>query len=232
MPIYSKGDKCQEKAFSKLAEYSNTFNQGFIMIVDHPTCVLNRGTSTLQDKVHLELESWGRAAQLDTQILSSEDTNEADIARVTTNGFLREVTANNKNLPKLSMPFQCFNEKDCRSYLCPAIKRDLIQNGRKPVQSIKWGNENCKPSFWPDHMILWEFMSNPAHPMVNPHKMNGHKLVDILRTAVSCYLEKQGLSVKDHVVEEYNKKKFELRKAFNKDSLLMKISILDHFLST
>ena len=39
MPIYSKGDKCLEKAFSKLAEYSNTFNQGFIMIVDHPTCI-------------------------------------------------------------------------------------------------------------------------------------------------------------------------------------------------
>ena len=62
------------------------------------------------------------------------------------------------------MKLAIMNDKNCRAWLVPQILMDLVESGKAPKRFVKWGDPQCRPSFWPEDLAKWETISNPAHP--------------------------------------------------------------------
>ena len=88
------------------------------------------------------------------------------------------------------------------TYLIPLIHQDFQQRGTL-IPLIRWGDPRSKPSFWPEDIAPWKFISKPSTPQ-------RHKLplpaVEIFKIAIFRCLMAQGIDPREHVREDVDQK--------------------------
>ena len=175
------------------------------------------------------VEMWAGIALLDTQDKCDQDSGEQGPVRSSSLDILQTIHKKN-NIPRLKFPFSVYNEKDCREFLVEQIKRDIIEQGKKPVDSIKWGSDHCRPSFWPEKLAPWSEFCNPAHKQDKVFKTRSGetiKVVTILRAAVRRRMKQRGLDVDTYHLPKYNEDQVRKREIkWRKTNLRNNISIL------
>ena len=63
-------------------------------------------------------------------------------------------------VPKLPFGVDLLSEKEAGAWLLPELKKDLVENGSKPVNRIAWGEEKFHPKCWADDLAEWGKVSN------------------------------------------------------------------------
>ena len=176
------------------------------------------------------IEMWAGIALLDTQDKCDQDGGEQVPVRSSSSLDILQNIHKKNSIPRLKFPFAVYNEKDCREFLVEQIKRDIIEQGKKPVDSIKWGSDHCRPSFWPEKLAPWSEFSNPAHKQNKLFKTSSGetvKVVTILRAAVRRRMKQRGLDVDTYHLPKYNEDQVRKREIkWRKTNLRNNLSIL------
>ena len=59
----------------------------------------------------------------------------------------------NKPMPRLPCPVQFMNDKQLRDWLLPELYKDIIEQGKRPVRRIRYGDQSCLPLCWPEQVF-------------------------------------------------------------------------------
>ena len=170
---FASTQKMLKSALNGISKYSKHARRGFLIVVEDNTGLHKFGTRNLVTK-YLETKccsrcsqekSWEEAAMEDTKNLNSEESSDAvNVAPETLDG--QDILANlyqNNDIPKLPFPIDILSEKEAGAWLLPELKKDLVENGSKPVNRIIWGDEKFHPKCWADDIIPWEKVSFVIH---------------------------------------------------------------------
>ena len=157
-------------------------------------------TTTLCDQCS-ETKSWTAAARADTRDLNSEDIEEATVAAPVKN-LDKDVIATmyeTNEIPKLPYDVDLLSEKEARAWILPELKKDLVENGSKPVNRIIWGDENFHPKCWADEIVEWSKVSNLAHPQKQKLDI---PIVKVLHATIKKDYNKKGLILKNMLMRK------------------------------
>ena len=203
-----------QSTLKSLAKYSKNARRGFILIVEDNTGLHTFGTKNLKSKFSKEQKcsecskdgSWADAARLDTLDLNSEDLEDVEKTAPKV-GDERNILASMyeaNETPKLPYDLDLMAEKEARTWLLPELKKDLVENGSRPVNRMIWGDPKFKPKCWADDLAEWCTVSNICHPQKN--KLNV-PLVKVLKATIENRLRDKNLDPKQHVDSNVDKEK-------------------------
>ena len=157
-------------ALKGLDKYSKTARRGFLLIVKDNTGLHRFGTKNLVLKFSKsqdchscqEEESWEEAARNDTKDLNSEDLENVHVTAPQLSNQENLITSlfDAAEVPKLPFDVDLLSEKEAGAWLLPELKKDLVENGSKPVNRIAWGEEKFHPKCWADDLAEWGKVSN------------------------------------------------------------------------
>ena len=203
-----------QSTLKSLAKYSKSSRRGFILVVEDNTGLHTFGTKNLKSKFLKTQkcsecnkdESWTAAARHDTLDLNSEDTEnvEETAPKVGDDRNILASVYEANETPKLPFHLDLMAEKEARSWLLPELKKDLVENGSRPVNRIIWGDPKFKPKCWADDLAEWCSISNICHPQKN--KLNV-PLVKVLKATIANRLRDKNLDPKQHVDTNIDKEK-------------------------
>ena len=101
---------------------------------------------------------------------------------------------------KLPCPVEYMNTEQLIKWMKNEILKDIIEQGKRPVTRIKWGDEACRPSCWPEEIFPWHLVTNPSHGQtMKPEHVN---TVETWKMVVINRLRSKGINPEDYVSEE------------------------------
>ena len=215
---FASSQQMLKSALKAINKYSQGARRGFLLLVEDNTGLHKFGTKNMAEKFITtticdpcnDNKSWTEAARADTRDLNSEDIDDANVA-APVNIAEKDVIATmyeNNEIPKLPYDVDLLSEKEARAWILPELKKDLVENGSRPVSRIVWGDENFHPKCWADEMVEWSKVSNLAHPQKQKH---GISIVKVLHATIKKRLVQKGIDPKNHI-DEKNDKNVEERK--------------------
>ena len=215
---FAQSQQMLKAALKTINKYSQSARRGFLLLVEDNTGLHKFGTKNMAEKFVAttlcdqcsETKSWTAAARADTRDLNSEDIEEANVAAPVKN-LDKDVIATmyeTNEIPKLPYDVDLLSEKEARAWILPELKKDLVENGSRPVNRIVWGDENFHPKCWADDIVEWSKVSNLAHPQKQKLDI---PIVKVLHATIKKRLQQKGIDPKKHV-DEKNDKNVEERK--------------------
>ena len=216
---FASTQKMLKSALNGISKYSKHARRGFLIVVEDNTGLHKFGTRNLVTK-YLESKccsrcsqekSWEEAAMEDTKNLNSEESSDAvNVAPETLDG--QDILANlyqNNDIPKLPFPIDILSEKEAGAWLLPELKKDLVENGSKPVNRIIWGDEKFHPKCWADDIVPWSKVSNICHPQ----KVKLDVPINVaLKASIRKRLEQKNINPDEYVDEKADQKKAKRKK--------------------
>ena len=194
-----------------MKKYSDTSRRGFLVIVQDNTGLHKFGTKNLVEQFQKTKScqaccGWEDAAKVDTKDLNSENSD--DISDVSakasiSNHILADVYMGG-DVPKLPFDVDIMSEKEAADWILPELKKDLVENGAKPVSRIVWGDPNMHPKCWADDVAEWEKVTNIRKSQKN--KL-GVPIVDALKATIKNRLRQKGIDPKEHIITTCDQKK-------------------------
>jgi len=122
--------------------------------------------------------------------------------------------------PKLPCPVPFMSEDQILPWMKEEILKDIIEQGKRPVSRIKWGEDSCHPSFWPDQIWPWHLVTNPSHSQ--KHKPEGVNVVETYKVAINNRLKQKNIDPGTFISEDYTEeediRKKRIRGLLNKTS--------------
>ena len=198
-----------KSALNGMSKYSKHARRGFLVIVQDNTGLHRFGTKNLVDRF-LEskscancviLQSWEDAAREDTKNLNSEEAEEAfNAAPAAVDG--PDILANLyqvNDVPKLPFAVEIMSEKEAGAWLLPELKKDLVENGSKPVNRINWGDEKFHPKCWADEIVPWHKVSNICHPQKIKLDV---PICEALKASIKKRLKQKNIDPNQHIDEK------------------------------
>ena len=108
-----------------------------------------------------------------------------------------------KPMPRLPCPVQFMNEKEVRDWLLPELYKDIIEQGKRPVRRIRYGDPSCLPLCWPQQIFPWHLVTNIVQPQRN--KPEGvSTMVEVLKVAVVNRLKAKNIDPDTYISESYS----------------------------
>ena len=108
-----------------------------------------------------------------------------------------------KPMPRLPCPVQFMNYKQLRDWLLPELYKDIIEQGKRPVRRIRYGDLSCLPLCWPEEIFPWHLVTNIVHPQRN--KPEGvSTMVEVLKVAVVNRLKAKDIDPDSYISESYS----------------------------
>ena len=108
-----------------------------------------------------------------------------------------------KPMPRLPCPVQFMNYKQLRDWLLPELYKDIIEQGKRPVRRLRYGDQSCLPSCWPEQIFPWHLVTNIVHPQRN--KPEGiSTMVEVLKVAVVNRLKAKDIDPDSYISESYS----------------------------
>ena len=209
-----------KSALNQIAKYSKHARRGFLVVVEDNTGLHKFGTRSLVKK-YLDTKccqscsqdnSWEDASMEDTKNLNSEESTDA-VSSAPVSVVGQDILANlykNNDIPKLPFPIEILSEKEAGAWLLPELKKDLVENGSKPVNRIIWGDEKFHPKCWADDIVPWEKVSNICHPQ----KVKLDVPINVaLKASIRKRLEQNNINPDEHVDEKADQKKANRKKS-------------------
>ena len=215
---FANSQQMLKAALKAINKYSQGSRRGFLLLVEDNTGLHKFGTKHLAEKFVTttlcepcnDNKSWTEAARADTRDLNSEDNDDVNVAAPTSipeKDFIAIMYENNE-IPKLPYDVDLLSEKEARAWILPELKKDLVENGSRPVNRIVWGDENFHPKCWADDVVEWSKVSNLAQPQKQKLDI---PIVKVLHATIKKRLKQKGIDPKKHI-DEKNDKNVEERK--------------------
>lgn len=188
-----------------MKKYSDHSRRGFILIVEDNTGLHKLGTKHLLEKFNstkscedCQNMTWESASKLDTKDLNSEDIEDvSDVAaKASSTGDILAGIYGDAEVPKLPFDVDIMSEKEAGNWILPELKKDLVENGSRPVSRIAWGDPKFHPQCWADDLAEWSTVTNICHPQKQKLKV---PIVEILKATIKNRLRLKGIDPKDHV---------------------------------
>ena len=152
---FANSQQMLKAALKAINKYSQGSRRGFLLLVEDNTGLHKFGTKHLAEKFGTTTlcepcnanNSWTDAARADTRDLNSEDNDDVNVAAPTSIPEKDIIAAmyENNEIPKLPYDVDLLSEKEARAWILPELKKDLVENGSRPVNRIVWGDENFHP---------------------------------------------------------------------------------------
>ena len=91
--------------------------------------------------------TWESASKLDTKDLNSEDIEDVfdGAAKASSTGDIFAGIYGDAEVPKLPFDVDIMSEKEAGNWILPELKKDLVENGSRPVSRIAWGDPKLHP---------------------------------------------------------------------------------------
>ena len=160
-----------------------------------------------------EQGSWDEKAKMDSVSLATGKVH-VDIDLKASNEELIMAMNVGHGIEKLPCRLEYMTTIEAFKWLEVEIKKDFIEQGKKPVKRIPWGNTSYRPKCWAEYLWKWENVNNPHHKQMNPPE-TGVRLIDVLQVTIANRLEEKGidpgLHVSDAYTEEMDRKKRNIR---------------------
>ena len=102
---------------------------------------------------------------------------------------------------KLPAPIALMSDKQLLPWLKLEILKDIIEQGKRPVIQIKWGDESCHPSFWPDDIWPWHLVTNISHSQ--KHRPEGVRPFETWKIAATNRLRQKNIDPDSFISEDY-----------------------------
>ena len=164
-----------------MKKYYDNSRRGFIVIVEDNTGLHKFGTKHLVDKFTSTKsceacecdDSWESAAKIDTKDLNSEALEDVTnvAAKASSTGNILASIYDDSEVPKLPFDVDIMSEKEAGNWILPELKKDLVENGSRPVSRIAWGDPKFHPKCWADDLAEWSTVTNICHPQKNKLKV-------------------------------------------------------------
>ena len=90
---------------------------------------------------------------------NSDDVVEVAAKAPISNHILADVYMGG-DVPKLPFDVDIMSEKEAADWILPELKKDLVENGAKPVSRIIWGDPKMHPKCWADDVVEWGKVTN------------------------------------------------------------------------
>ena len=124
-----------------------------------------------------------------------------------------EVIGINDDIPKLPFPVSLLAESEARAWLLPELKKDLVENGSKPVTRIFWGDEKYRPKCWANDLAEWKTVSNISQAQKNKLQV---PIVRVLKATIRNRLMQKNINPDEHVDDTGDNKEKERRKMMSR----------------
>ena len=145
---FAANQQMLRSALKGITKYSNSSRRGFFLLVEDNTGLHKYGTKNLTEKYSsttfcqdcLGTKTWVEAARADTRELNSEDMDDVNDAapKLGENDIIASLYEAN-DVPKLPYDVDLMSEKESRAWILPELKKDLVENGSRPINRIPWG---------------------------------------------------------------------------------------------
>ena len=211
---FAKYQQMLKSALNGITKYSHNSRRGFILIVEDNTGLHKFGTKNLVEKftktknciICEKDDTWEEVARLDTREMNSEDIGDVLEAapKIGDNMDILASLYEANEVPKLPFAVDILTEKEAGAWLLPELKKDLVENGSKPVSRIGWGDEKFRPKCWAEDLAEWTTVSNISHPQKNKLKV---PIVEVLKATIKNRLKQKNINPDDHVDSNLDKKK-------------------------
>ena len=145
--------------------------------------------------------SWEEAANKDSINLATGNAV-VNIDSKSSNAELIKQITEGLSTAKLPCRLEFIATSEAIKWLEPELKKDFIEQGKKPVKKIPWGSNEYIPKCWAGDVWKWETMNNPRHKQVNPPE-NGVRLIDVLQATIKNRLSEKGIDPAMHISEFY-----------------------------
>jgi len=147
--------------------------------------------------------SWEESAKADSKNLSSGKAK-VDIDINASNSELLKSMTTEMTVTKLPCRLEFMNSNEAINWLDIELKKDFIEQGKKPVRRIPWGNPDYTPKCWAGKLWQWENMSNPRHKQTRPPD-TWVKLIDVLQATIANRLNEKNIDPAMYISEKYTK---------------------------
>ena len=155
------------------------------------------------------------------QKLSDEECSQVLLDNLKCLGLSRKVIKDTKSrnivknimskpTPKLPCPVALMSEDQILPWMLEEIRKDIIEQGKRPVTRIRWGEERCHPSFWPDDIFPWHLVTNPCHSQRN--RPDGVSPVETWKVAINNRLKQKNIDPDTFISEDYTEREDLLKK--------------------
>ena len=203
---FAQSQQMLKAALKTINKYSQSARRGFLLLVEDNTGLHKFGTKNMAEKFVAttlcdqcsEIKSWSAAARADTRDLNSEDVEEAIVAAPLDKDVIATMYETNE-IPKLPYDVDLLSEKEARAWILPELKKDLVENGSRPVNRIVWGDENFHPKCWADEIVEWSKVSNLAHPQKQKLDI---PIVKVLHATIKKRLQQKGIDLKNMLMRK------------------------------
>jgi len=112
--------------------------------------------------------------------------------------------------PKLPCPVAFMNYKQLVPFLQQEVLKNIIEQGKRPLSRVWWGDEQCHPTFWPDDIWPWHLVTNIVHKQFKkPKDVN---MVETFKIAVRQRLQEKNLDPDTYISEEYTEEEDMMKK--------------------
>ena len=112
--------------------------------------------------------------------------------------------------PKLPCPVAFMNYKQLIPFIQQEVLKNIIEQGKRPMSRVLWGDEQCHPTFWPDEIWPWNLVTNIVHKQFKkPKDVN---MVETFKIAVRQRLQEKNLDPDTYISEEYTEEEDMMKK--------------------
>ena len=147
--------------------------------------------------------TWEESAKADSKSLSSGKAK-VEIDVKASNSELIKTMATEMTVTKLPCRLEFMASKEAMTWLDIELKKDFIEQGKKPVRRIPWGNPDYTPKCWAGKLWEWEKVSNPRHKQAHPPD-TWVKLIDVLQATIANRLNEKNIDPAQYISEKYTK---------------------------
>ena len=155
--------------------------------------------------------SWEEAAKKDSINLATGNAT-LDIDTKASNSELIKQMTDDLVIGKLPCRLEFIATTEAIKWLEIELKKDFIEQGKKPVKKIPWGNPDYIPKCWAEDVWKWENINNPRHKQGNPPE-TGARLIDVLQATIAKRLREKNIDPVNHISESYTEAMDEKKRA-------------------
>jgi len=207
--VFSKSVGWILTATKTVTKIANLGKRGVLFIWQDELGLRAVGSPEMVDRFHAsrncsscnEKYSWEESAKRDSINLATGNAN-VDIDTKASNADLIKKMTEDLDIIKLPCRLEYMATSEAIHWLEIELKKDFIEQGKKPVKKIPWGNPEYIPKCWAEDIWKWETVNNPRHKQGNPPE-TGAKLIDVLHATIENRLREKSIDPSRHISESY-----------------------------